>query len=328
MFGFLKNKTLPIGVDLGTGHLKMAQLGTEGDNVFLQAAACEPRPADIAPGTAQWQRWVSKAVKSAISSKGFKGKSVMTAMPADDVFIDQVRIARSLANSLDQATLAKVQQKLPFDPAKAVVKYVVTENGSSSDDLDVVVMVTEREKVERNLAIYEKAGLQVRGMTVWPLAITTSYAQFFGRRESDTDTTALLLEMGAHHSNAVICRQTDLLFARSIPVGYKLLAESGPSNAETLISETNSCCRYFESVSGGSRIERLVVLAREDIDQDLCHQIADFAQKMQVSAQIGDVVQAVETRPGANSDISMPQVDWAIAYGLSLSGAKQLQAVS
>lgn len=327
MFDFMKKKLYPTGVDLGSGHIKMAQLGFDGEKIFLNAAACERRPDDITPGTGNWQRWVAKTVKNMITSNPFKGKAVTTAMPCDDVFIDQIRISRSHGNSLEVAALEKVQSKLPFDHQGALIKCVVTDNVANMDDLDVVVMVAERENVNRNLAIYEKAGLQMKSISVWPLAITNSYTTFFGRRDADVDVNVLLMEVGANHSNIVISRNNDLLFARAISVGSKKLDENPQQVTENLIAEATSCCRYFETVSGGSHIQRLVFLARQDTDPRLCQGIADFAQRMQVAAQIGDVFAAVE--PGHNKKLEIDErllhVDWSTAFGLSLATAKELQ---
>lgn len=326
MFDFLKKRIYPIGIDLGTGHIKMAQLGHDGDNIFLNAAACQRRPDEIQPGTGQWQRWVAKTIKKMISSNPFKGKVVTTAMPCADVFIDQVRVPRSAGDSLEKAVFSKVSQKLPFDAAGAMIKYVVTENVANSNDSDVVVMVAQRQKVEMNLAIYEKAGLQIKSISIWPLAIASSYSQFFERQQNDTGENVLLLEIGANHSNIVIARNNELRFARAIELGSKGLEKQGYSLADDLTAEATSCCRYFESVSGGSRVEKLVFLGRQNTDPRVCQAVADFAQAMQLPAQIGDVFAAVEAgNRNINVDERLLQMDWSTAFGLSLASVKELQ---
>ncbi|MCK4999886.1 MAG: pilus assembly protein PilM [Anaerohalosphaera sp.] len=327
MFDFLKKRIYPIGIDLGTGHIKMAQLGHDGQNVFLNAAACQSRPDDIEPNTGQWQRWVASTVKQMVASNPFKGKALTTAMPCADVFIDQVRVPASNGASFEKAVFEKVRAKLPFDPAGAMVKYVVNENSANQNDYDVVVMVAQRQKVEMNLAIYEKAGLQIKSISIWPLAISASYSQFFGRRQSDAKANVLLLEIGANHSNIVIARGNDLRFARAVAMGSKGLETQGYSLAENLIAEATSCCRYFESVSGGSTVEKLVFLARQNTDPRICQAVADFAQTMQLPAQIGDVFAAVDSnKRNINIDERLLHMDWSTAFGLSLASVKELQS--
>lgn len=104
-----------------------------------------------------------------------------------------------------------------------MVQYITAERHESSNQLDVVVIAAQREMVDRQLAIYEKAGLMVKGMSVAPLAITNSYVRFFGRRRDDADAVVMLVDIGFNHTDTVICQHKMLLFARVIPIGVKQL---------------------------------------------------------------------------------------------------------
>ena len=327
MFDFIKKKVFPIGIDLGTGHIKMAQLGFDGENIFLNAAACERRPDDITPNTGQWQRWVVSALKKMISSNPFKGKQVTTAMPCGDVFIDQVRIPNNLDDSFEKSVLDKVSPKLSFDPSGAMLKYVINQAASNPNECEVVVMVAQRRKVEMNLAIYEAAKLQMNSISIWPLAVVSSYVNFFERRQDGRGNNVLLLEIGANHSNVVIARNNELQFARALEVGSGRLDTQGSELTDKLTDEASSCCRYFESVTGGSRVDRLIFLGRENTDPRICQAVADFAQELQLPAQIGDVFAAVNWgKKSVNVHENLFHVDWSTAFGLSLSSAKELQS--
>ena len=318
MFDFLKKRVFPTGVDLGSGYLKMAQLGFDGNQFFLHAAGREERPKDIEPDSAQWQRWVAVTAKEMIGKGGFSGSQVVTAMPADDVFIDQIKIPKTSDEKIEQVVLAKIKPKLPFDASGAMVKYVVSDGQCGNGEMGVLVMAGERRIVDRHLAIYEKANLQICGMSVWPLAITNSYVKFFGRRAEDHEIVAMLVDIGANHTNIVICRYSNLLFARMIPIGFGQLEYD--EMLERLMDEMNACCRYFELVSDGTQIHRLVLISGRSMDRTICERVAELAKGMQIPAQIGDVLAAVQVRRGCRFDIERRgrQVDWATAFGLSL----------
>jgi type IV pilus assembly protein PilM len=322
VFEFLKKRVLPTGIDLGSGYLKMAQLGSDGKQFYLNAAGREQRPEDIEPGSAQWQRWVAMTAKDMIGKGGFNGKQVVTAIPADDIFIDQIKIAKAADDKIMRAVLAKIEDKLPFDSTGAMVKYVVAERQSGNGQMDVLVMAAARQMVDRHLAIYEKAGLQICGISVWPLAMTKSYVKFFGRRAEDRETVAMLLDIGANHTNVVVSRHNNLLFARMIPIGLGQLSDEDV--IQKLMDEINACCRNFELVSSGSQIHRLVLISGRSVDSIICEKLAELAQGMQIPAQIGDVLAAVQVKSGCKFDIERrgPQADWATAFGLSLSGMR------
>jgi len=318
VFDFLKKRVFPTGVDLGSGYLKMAQLGFDGDQFFLHAAGREERPKDIEPGSAQWQRWMAATAKEMIGKGGFSGRQVVTAMPVDDVFIDQIKIPKTADENIEQVVLAKIKPKLPFDASDAMVKYVVSDGQCGNGEMGVLVMAGERRTVDRHLAIYEKANLQICGMSVWPLAITNSYVKFFGRRAKDREMVVMLVDIGANHTNIVVCRYSNLLLARMIPIGFRHLEYD--EMLERLMDEMNACCRYFELVSDGTQIHRMVLISGRSMDRTICERVAELAKGMQIPAQIGDVLAAVQVRRGCRFDIERRgrQVDWATAFGLSL----------
>jgi len=320
MLSVLKKKVYAIGVDLGSSYLRMAQLGSFGKGLYLHAAGSAKIPDDIKPASGAWQRWAAVEVKQLVKRCGFKGKKVVTALPSEDVFINQLKIPRIPQDKIANAVFEKVKKNLPFDSSHAMLKYVVAENmGSKNGSIDVLVMATDKLKVEHHLAIYEKAGLDIRSISVWPFAITNSFVEFFSRRSEEQDKVAMLLDIGTNNTNIVICKQQNLLFARVIPIGFNSL---GPkADMERFLSELNACNRYFESVSGGMRIQRLIFLAGQNVEPAVCEKVADFAQRMQIPAQLGDVLTAVEMREGCESNIDRQdsRIDWATSFGLSLS---------
>ena len=86
----LSKKYCPIGVDLGSGYLRVAQLGMNGEGLFLHAAGLEAKPAEIETGSPDWQRWAVEAIRKILKQDSFKGKGIITALPADDVFMDRM----------------------------------------------------------------------------------------------------------------------------------------------------------------------------------------------------------------------------------------------
>jgi len=323
LFDKFKRQVYPIGIDVGSEAIKMVQLARGRKGPCIVAGASQKVPAGLAPGSSEWQRWAAETVKKMTSNGTFRGREVITAMPADDVFIEQISVPKIPDDRLKEVVLSKVQQKLPFDSTNALVKYVVTaeQNGQNigNKTLDVLVMVAERLKVERHLAMCENADLQVKAVGVWPLALTHSYTKFFAKRASDRQMVVMLLETGANSTKVVICRGKELLFARLIPLGFKKLTSE--EAIKRLILELLACERFFESVQGAGRIERFIYLSGRAADKTICDHLSQLAQRWHISAQIGDVLGAVEikSRYGYGFDRRGCQVNWATVFGLSLS---------
>ncbi len=320
----LSKKYCPIGVDLGSGYLRIAQLGMNGQGLFLHAAGLEAKPEEIPAGSPDWQRWAVEAIRKILKRNAFKGKKIVTALPSDDLFIDQVRIAKTAAAQAEQAAFSRVQKKLPFKAEEGVIKYVTADHpDSKSSDVEVLVLAAPRRELDRHLAIYEKAGLEIGGISVWPFAMINSYSRFFCRRKNEQERVSILLDIGTNHCNVVICRGTQLLFARVIPFGFVQILQA--ETVHRMIAEIDACTRYYETMPGSKPIERLVFLAGSGVDRLVCDKVAELAQRMQIGAQIGDVLSAVRVDPQQQKcviDRRNCRVDWAMAFGLSLDGLK------
>lgn len=322
MLGMNGKKICPIGIDLGSGYLRMVQLGKNGQELFLQSAALCQKPNEIEFQTPAWQHWAIETTRELIRENDFKGKAVVTALPSDDLFIDPIKIPRSSLDRIDDIIPQKLQKRLPFPVENALFQHIAIDPGekNGSETVDVLTVSTNRELVNRHLAIYEKAGLNVAGISIWPVAMVKSFMSFFCRRQNEQDIVAILINVGTNHTNVVITRGENLLFARVMSIGYTQLEQG--QMVQRLFSEIDACVRYFEDSSTTGQISRIVFLAGSGTSRTLCDRLAGLAQKMQVSAQIGDVISAIEINHGPKCIIDRRncKVDWATAFGLSLEG--------
>ena len=310
MSWFLKNHTYLIGMDLGDDALKVAQLGNSGKGINLIAGDSETRPEYIECNSGNWQRWGIEAIKKLMTNGNFCGRDVVATMPASEVFIDHIRLPKVDNDKLQDAIFSKIKKKLPFELNDAMIKHIPTEEDNA------MVIATERKKVDRHLAIYEEANLHIKSLAIWPVALTNSYVEFFGRRKTDIETVVMLFDIETNCTNVVICRHKNLLFARSIPIGTKQL------NTEKIITrlvlELTACRQHFSSMYRKAQIERLIFLSGQGADKDIYTAIA---KQLEMPAQMGDCLAAVKiTDPcGLGIDRRGCQFSWATAFGLSLS---------
>ncbi len=327
MFGLLKKHAYSIGVDICDDSLRLVQLGNNGKGIHLIAGATEPKPDDIESGSSTWQRWAIETIHKQISSSNFQGKEVVAGIPTNAVFIDHIKMPKASQSKLQDALFSKIKQKLPFEPVmdNTMLKYVQTEQDN------VVVMATERTIIDRHLAIYEKAGTTIKSISVWPIALVDCYATFFGRRKSDLEAIVMLICIEANYTNVVICRHKNLLFAHTILIGAQQLNDETEINR--LVFELTSCKRQFGAIYKNTQIEHLIFLSSRAADRNVC---ATIAKQLEMPAQIGDCLAAVEIASSfrlerdsesdkGKEDTGHPidrrncQVNWAIAFGMSLS---------
>jgi Tfp pilus assembly PilM family ATPase len=312
MFGFGKKQSYVIGVDLGNDCVKLAQLANGTEETYLMAGQYVGRPADVTPGTARWQRWAIEVMREATADGHFKGKEVVAALPANEVFIDHLKWPKKFDGKIEDALFAKVKQKLPFEPIEknTMIKYIPAEQDN------LIVLATERTVIDHHLAIYERAGLAIHSIGVWPVALAQCYARFFGRRKTDFDAVVLLLDIQPDCTNMVISRHKNPLYACSVPIGAKLLKEE--QTVGRLVMELTAGRRECLALYKNVQIERLIFLSGLAVDADVYRAIA---KQLEVQAQIGDCMAAIEIKDPDRFGLERRNgtASWALAFGLSLS---------
>ena len=310
MLWSLKNHTYPIGVDMGDDSIKLIQLGGNSKSVGLIAGGSIAIPEAIKPGSSVWQKWAIEAIKRVIADGKFHGREVMAALPASEVFIEHMKSPKLKGSELQKAVISAIKSKLPFEAENAAIKCIPAENDN------VLVVATNREKINRHLAIYEQSNLHIKSIGIWPLALINSYSKFFGRRKSDVNTVVMLLDIKPSGTNVVIARHKDLLFARSILISANQL--EGDEALTKLILELNACRKQFSSMYKKAQIERLIFLSGTNVETNICTTIA---KKLELPAQMGNCLAAVETNGIYQRGIERREgkVSWATAFGLSLS---------
>ena len=325
MLGLLKNEIYAIGVDVGHDSLKLAQLGSNGQGTSVIASNRKQKPEEIEPGSSDWQKWVIENMRMLTTYGDFKGKEVIAAMPETDVFIDHIKMPKINNCKPRDAVFSKIKQKLPFEPLEenTMMQYIETEQDN------VLIMATERMVIDRHLAIYEKAGLSIKSIGVWPLALTNCYVKFFGRRKSDLEAIVMLICLEDNCTNVVICRHKNLLFAHSVSIGLKQLVDE--QSVSRLVMEITGCKRQFNMMYRNAQIERLIFLSGQAVDKNVC---ATIARQLEMPAQIGDCLAAVEISKSCrlredvenekehlNDQIDRRDcpVNWTVTFGLSLS---------
>ncbi len=318
-----------IGVDIGYDSVRIAQLASaqdglshSGGDIVLVASGSENRPCYIEPGSGDWQRWAVEAIRNLTADRSFRGKDVIASMPSSELIIDHIKMPKT---------------GFPADHKMSgtIIRYIPSEEDN------VLVMITDRKKIDRHLAIYEKASLQIKAMSLWPVALTSTYTVFFGRRKTDLEAVVMLLDIEADCTNLVICRHKNLLFARSIQTGAKHLCTE--EDMVKLLSELEACREQFNLIYRKARIERLVFLSscalnspQDGLSHNECESIHGtayaIARQMQIPARIGDCLAAVKiTSPAVQREAiageeqeAMAEINWAVAFGLSLSSAEWL----
>ena len=93
----MRSKALPIGIDLGTHSLKMAQLRSlPGGQYELVATGFAELPAESRKSAGSRARFVAGAIKRILKSQPFKGRQCTLSLPAATTFVQAWAVCERL----------------------------------------------------------------------------------------------------------------------------------------------------------------------------------------------------------------------------------------
>ncbi|HYO10840.1 MAG TPA: pilus assembly protein PilM [Tepidisphaeraceae bacterium] len=224
MLGFVQNffapKGNPIGVDYGSDALRLAQVQLVGGEHRLVAAATADVPAHIRHDVGARLNFFVDTTRDLLSQGKFRGRQAVLGLPAANMFIQHLRMPKMDADGMKKALPWELRGKLPIDPSHALLRHIVAGDVYEGQEAkcEVIVMAAAKEMVNQLLAAASKARLDVVGMNTEPKALVDCFTQIY-RRKSDEGVISCYVDIGAVATRATIACGTEILFARTIPVG-------------------------------------------------------------------------------------------------------------
>jgi len=310
MVGFRRNHIYPIGVHMGDDALTIVQMANGHNALNLLAYYSIQYPEATKCSSSSWQKWAIEVINQSIAFGQFHGKTIIAAMSPSEVFIDTIKMSKVPEHEFKTAILDYLSPKLKITPDNIIMEHFKT------DSENVLVIGTDRTKLYRHLAVYERAHLKVASISVWPFAIMKAYACLWIKRKNQNEDPVMLLDIGKSCANIVICDSKKLYFARSAPVGAKNLDTD--RMIDLLNSEMDMCRVRFRSLYNKPPVNQIIFVSGYAVDKDICTKIAKRAQ---MSAQIGDCLETVKASlpDGTGPSRHRASATWMTAIGLSLS---------
>ena len=353
----VRGKNLPIGVDLGSSTVKLAQMRLLENTYELVATQAGEIPRECRTDLDQRLAFLADTIRGMMKSKTFAGKQCVLSIPAETTVVQHIKMPRLKAELIPIAIRAELEGKLPYPVDDAIVRHVLAGDipGDTDGKQEMIAFSVSRETIDAYLAMSRRAKLDVIGVNVESCAIVECFSRLFCR-VSDAERTILFIDMGACSTQVVFSHGHQIVFARNLQIGGEqfdqAIAEGlripieevhalrldlqndvgtqGDTNAtqvhrqltqpiDAMANELSKCLRYYESVFRSRPVERAIFLGGQAHDKQLCQSLA---RRLSLPAQIGDPLLRVKRTDAAGPreglDQREPQPDWAVAVGLSV----------
>ena len=220
MLGLLRQKVHPVGVDLGAGSLKMLQLAGSRDRLSLLAAAQMEVPVEIHGNPPAFQEWYIETVRELLATRKFKGNRVISCLPARDMLVQHMRMAKMEEKHLEKTLPFEAQGKVPFDVHRARLRHVIAGEvyDGSETKLEIILMAASSAVVNQHLNFLERSRLEIDSIGVEPCALVSCFKHLLDREEANKSGT-MFLDLGYSVTNVVITHGPSMVFCRTLGIG-------------------------------------------------------------------------------------------------------------
>ena len=168
----IRGGTLPIGVDLGSFSLKMAQLRYVNQGLDLLAADSTKIPTPCRNDSSRRMEFLSHSIHTILKSKTFTSRQCVLSLPASDTYVQHVKIPRLPAQDIPKALQWELRGKLPFDVEEAVIRHIVAGEtfGDGEAKQEVIVVAASKSVLNACLTMVHRAKLAIVGINIEPCA--------------------------------------------------------------------------------------------------------------------------------------------------------------
>jgi type IV pilus assembly protein PilM len=344
-----RTKVGPIGLDFDESELRLLQLEQAGPAVRPVAAAAILHDGDLSPESPKKLR---RSVRRALRANRFRGRKVVTAMPAADVKLMLVNYERGEDGAEAEPILEQVSQRLRQPLDDRVIDYLPLRVDPEREAIgSALVAIAAHERVISYLELLRYTGLEVEALEIAPVAVKRLIARSAQHRDN-----VLVISVGASKSYLMLLWGRRLLLYREVDFGIDRITERvskaldvNDAEAASLVAQYGAWVSVPEGpeAEGGEvagAITEIVAPAFSELAEQAGHALVYAASRTRgesvdcvhllgsvgrchgserlLSTLLGVPALVLDPLAGSEHGVASPaeSAQWALAAGLGLYG--------
>ncbi|MGB9695306.1 MAG: type IV pilus assembly protein PilM [Caldisericaceae bacterium] len=221
-------KTPVIGLDLGSGYIKMAQFKDEPNGLKLVNFGVLPVPdGSIVEGRVEKPKEIQDIIKELVTFHSFLGNRVVANVSGQLVVVKELLMEDLPEDELSEAIKWEMEKFLPFPIEKAtfdfqVLNRVIEEKGTK---LDVLVTAAPLDVVQLTVDLLKMANLEPVAIEVEPFA-AIRLLNFMEDFSFSDEILLAIINIGHNYTSINMIDKGMVRFSRTLPVGGRSLTEA------------------------------------------------------------------------------------------------------
>jgi len=340
--GLFGRKRSAIGLDIGSGFVKVVEVDHSGDQPEVVQVAMRPLlPDAIVEGEIMDYGLVSDAVQGLFSDMGMNGVDVITAVGGHDVIIKKIEMDRMKESDAREVIRWEAEQHVPFDIKSVELDFQVLDPDGDSRLMEVLLVAAKSELVDNKIGLLQDAGVNPVVIDVDAFALHNAFEHNYPEQ---LQGIIALVNVGHETTNVSILENGVPILTRDIPFGSRkiredlqrergLTAEQAEDvvQAREIATDLDSfVAASADEVAVGIERASAFLMTREDGDSvsriflsgggaRIPGMAQTLAQRMNVETELVNPFERVPVRPGAAGDIAIDEAAPMLLLPLGLA---------
>ena len=198
-------KRTSIGLDIGSGFVKVVEVDHSGDQPEVTRVAMRPLlPDAIVEGEIMDYGLVSETVQGLFQEMGRKGADVITAIGGHDVIIKKIEMDRMKESDAREVIRWEAEQHVPFDIKSVELDFQILNPHDEGLQMEVLLVAAKRELVDNKVGLLQDAGVNPVIIDVDAFALHNAFEHNY---PDDMEGIIALVNVGHETTNVNILEE-------------------------------------------------------------------------------------------------------------------------
>ena len=335
-------KRTSIGLDIGSGFVKVVEVDYSGDQPEVTRVAMRPLlPDAIVEGEIMDYGLVSDTVQGLFQEMGMKGADVITAIGGHDVIIKKIEMDRMKESDAREVIRWEAEQHVPFDIKSVELDFQILNPHDEGLQMEVLLVAAKRELVDNKVGLLQDAGVNPVVIDVDAFALHNAFEHNY---PDAMEGIIALVNVGHETTNVNILENGVPILTRDIPFGSRRIREDLQRERGLTAEQAEDVVQARDTVDDLERfvdasadevavgIERAsaFLMTREDGETlgkiylsgggaRIPGMVESLARRMNVETHLVNPFERVPVRPDAAGEISIDEAAPMLLLPLGLA---------
>lgn len=258
--GFFRRARSTVGLDIGSGFVKMVEVDHSGSQPEVRRVAMRPLlPDAIVEGEIMDYGLVAGTVAELFDELGMKGADVVTAVGGHDVIIKKIEMDRMKESDAREVIRWEAEQHVPFDIKSVELDFQVLDPDGDRPRMEVLLVAAKRELVDHKVGLLVEAGMNPTVIDVDAFALHNAFEHNYPEAMQGV---VALVNVGHEVTNVNLLERGVPILTREIPFGSRKIREDLQRERQLTAEEAEDVVQGRTGLDG---LDRFVEASADEV---------------------------------------------------------------